>query len=444
MTRGIIEDFRSIITTDIYSYFENPVINYHFLSDADRLALGYPASLEGAFEFGLGSDGEPVEFTVGTAFVDLTESADTSASGFGNLVRSTFERISEFTPLIFREDASQVSDINFGGDDRRVRAGGDVAGVLRPFPEVGALTTRSDIWFFQQTLNSASVRVQNVPHEIAHAVGLEDGSGFSRQFTIASFTAAPSTNRLAEDFQLYDIAALQFIHGSNFGLVNRNDVYDFNHFVTIDPTTNFEPAPRLFSLWDAGGIDRIDASGGGEAVFIDLRPGHFSSIGTGAGVVVSDEGDIENVGVENASIAFGSYIEQATGSVANDIIVGNLLSNVIDGGDGNDLLFAEGDSVAAYQGLLGGLLGALDQDDGEYDVIVQGRQVDVSIVASEAIDVLSGGDGLLALDVNRNGRIDNGAELFGTSITMPFGPTQNSAEALLLKPQNKVYRGMPR
>lgn len=88
------------------------------------------------------------------------------------------------------------------------------------------------------------------------------------------------------------------------------------------------------AIWDAGGgQDIIDASNQTQSVVIDLRQGSLSDID-------SIEGRNYNIG-----IAFGAVIENANGSDQSDVLIGNVASNNITGGDGDDRIFGDG---AAY------------------------------------------------------------------------------------------------
>ena len=89
--------------------------------------------------------------------------------------------------------------------------------------------------------------------------------------------------------ELYDIAALQSIYGANMNHATGDDVYDSSYwrgsFDVVD------------SIWDAGGVDTIDASDQITGASFDLRPGGFNFLGNGA-----------------LSIAFGVEIENAIGT----------------------------------------------------------------------------------------------------------------------------------
>jgi Ca2+-binding RTX toxin-like protein len=98
----------------------------------------------------------------------------------------------------------------------------------------------------------------------------------------------------------------------------------------------------LMTLWDGGGSDTLDLSNYADGVTVDLRPGAFSTF---------DQDQIANhLAYQNlTALAPGnlamsllynndgrSLIENAKGGIGNDIFVGNVANNILDGGAGSD------------------------------------------------------------------------------------------------------------
>ena len=122
---------------------------------------------------------------------------------------------------------------------------------------------------------------------------------------------------------LHDILALQTVYGANMTTRTGDTVYGFNSTAghdAFDFDVNINP---VIAIWDAGGIDRIDASGWNTDQVIDLGEGAFSSVGHLT---------------RNVAIAYGATIEQAVGGGGNDLLVGNDADNLLTGNDGNDRL----------------------------------------------------------------------------------------------------------
>ena len=155
------------------------------------------------------------------------------------------------------------------------------------------------------------------------------------------------------------------------------------------------PFPYL-SVYDAGGTDTFDFSTANTGVFVDLRPGSFSSatrgflplaeanaateafnavtdeaqgdfplwdaasyngwLGTvtsiGANRVLNDTGisGITATSHRNVSIAYNTVIENANGGSARDYLVGNDVANVLKGNDGNDVLNGLGGNDTLWGG----------------------------------------------------------------------------------------------
>ena len=118
-------------------------------------------------------------------------------------------------------------------------------------------------------------------------------------------------------YGLYDINYFQEVYGAN----NTYNLGDTTYSAALNLNNG---ADSRETIWDAGGIDTISAVGSTIAnPVVDLRPGFQSSIG-----------NFQN----NIFVAFGAEIENATGSIRNDTLLGNELDNVLSGGQGNDTL----------------------------------------------------------------------------------------------------------
>jgi Ca2+-binding RTX toxin-like protein len=203
------------------------------------------------------------------------------------------------------------------------------------------------------------------------------------------------------DLQLYDIASIQWLYGRNDDYHSLTDTYAWYDFLEASPGGLRN---RYFSIWDGGGEDRISAAADpslpnlAAAAFIDLRPGHFSSLGNGTLASVANH-ELLSTGVQNVSIAFGAVIENATGTDNNDAIIGNVYANEIDGGKGDDMLFGSGSAVREVAGReaefgIALLPSSLDTDDGDYRKIGVGAVVASTAPAEATVtDEIHGGDG---------------------------------------------------
>jgi Ca2+-binding RTX toxin-like protein len=230
-------------------------------------------------------------------------------------------------------------------------------------------------------------------HEIGHALGLshpgvynasddedptyDDDATYSRdtsQYTIMSYFGAGADGSGADwngadasTPMIDDIMAIQDKYGADMTTRTGNTTYGFNSNagrVSYDFTQNGTP---VFSIWDAGGNDTIDASLFNEDQTIDLRAGHYSSIG----------------GLQlNIGIAYNVIIENATGGLQRDTMLGNDVANKLSGRLDDDELYGFGGS----------------------DTLEGGSGFDV-LDGGSGVDVMTGGFG------NDTYYVDNSGEL---------------------------------
>lgn len=244
-----------------------------------------------------------------------------------------------------------------------------------------------NVWDETSASNQGSYSYKILLEEISHSLGIDiyrsentvdqsqkydpisnplraEFSSFDNQkYTVTSYNlisgmdAAGFSNDVSpKGLQLFDIAALQEIYGRNYDTRNELSDGDPNTTgTTYDKSGAFASSATndafIYTVWDGGGIDTISADGfyesgmGAGAAYgavIDLRQGAFSTIGSSVTAARA---------VDNVAVAFHSVIENATGSVKADTIIGNAWDNVLIGGDGNDELYGDGvvyDSDAGF------------------------------------------------------------------------------------------------
>jgi serralysin len=292
------------------------------------------------------------------AFVALTATERAMA-------RMAFDLIEDVVNLTFVElpDDGKATDqsnrIYFGasssiddhwGHAQRWTAGGTIA-AAEVWISTAAVAARQ--WF------PGGYNFQALMHEIVHTLGIThpgpyDGSDDdpvtfaddatyaqdTRQYTImsyfdgelsgADYTADFADGRFSPSTpMLHDLAGLQKLYGPNTGTRSGDTTYGYNDttgrisydFSAVRPDGS--PAPKIFTIWDGGGVDTIDFSGTSFTVNLDLRPGMFS-----------DAFEMVN----NIAIGFGVTIENAIGGSAADVLRGNDAGNRLEGRLGNDVL----------------------------------------------------------------------------------------------------------
>ena len=247
--------------------------------------------------------------------------------------KSVLDQISSVANVTFIETTDPYAQIAFGNASL---GGGVGAWTYYPY-STSANNFAGDVWVnsdyafnLNPTIGTFSYLV--LIHELGHAMGLKhpfegtatlSGAENTRQYTVEAYNADPWMPGVEpQSYMTYDIAALQYLYGANAATGAGDNVYAF------DGANNL-----VQTIWDAGGLDSFDASGASTPVTLDLRAGHFSSVGTLNGTSLAKD---------NVAIAYGVTIENAVGGSGNDTIIGNAAANRIVGGGGDDLLTGGG------------------------------------------------------------------------------------------------------
>jgi len=167
---------------------------------------------------------------------------------------------------------------------------------------------------------------------------------------------------------LLDIQAAQSVYGANMNTRAGDDIY----FAPGGEFAMDDGGSLIAAIWDAGGNDTFSAENQTADVTIDLRPGHFSSIGAISNNIAIAE-EVSGTG------AMSAWIENAVGGSGNDTLQGNILANALEGNAGDDVISGDGgrDFITGGRG---------------NDTISGGTGND-DIFGNENNDVLSGDDG---------------------------------------------------
>lgn len=207
-----------------------------------------------------------------------------------------------------------------------------------------------DVWFNRELAYDSTSEYalgargyQVMLHELGHALGLDhpfldehdhegaeakvvlDASKDHYQYTIMSYSDVAWDNYYTSPTfyptspMLLDVQAIQYLYGANTSYNTGDNIYAFGADYAYE------------AIWDAGGNDTIKNVGELDSV-INLNAGAFSSIGPSVKSHRSVSAQTQN----NIAIAYDVSIENAIGGQGNDIIYGNSLSNMIDGGPGTD------------------------------------------------------------------------------------------------------------
>ncbi|WP_412509397.1 M10 family metallopeptidase C-terminal domain-containing protein, partial [Roseovarius sp. SYSU LYC5161] len=338
------------------------------------------------------------DFYGGASYAD-GEASDANFLAFNaqqqTAARYGFDLIEEYTNIEFTEiTESATNHANIRLAQTELDSVGSAYG---NFPGVQGYS--GDIWFgrtgqpFYTTPEIGNWGQATIMHEIGHALGLKhghqdyetldltdsgginyfegllpDGSGRDgtrdledavdgQSWSLMTYTLAPGgfsafggeEFNQPQTFQLFDIAALQYLYGANYsGATSGNTTYSFSTTtgeMFIDGTGQGAPTDNIIlrTIWDNDGTDTLDLNNYSTDLDLDLRPGEHSDFGTqladhnarnGGGAPA--EGNIAL-----ARLVAGDtrgLIENAEGGSGNDTIRGNEGDNQIDGNGGNDSL----------------------------------------------------------------------------------------------------------
>ena len=224
-----------------------------------------------------------------------------------------------------------------------------------------------DLYWSKQYMNKGGKIFENMIHELGHGLGLAhtfDGGTLADKTLFpgvnsvygpgdhelnSKFTSIMSYNNFyvsdenatAINFgrvgtpMAFDIAAIQFLYGSNTNYHKGNNSYAL-------PDRN-APGAVWQCIWDVGGQDTISNYGGKKPCSINLMPATLLNEDNGGGwysCVAGVEGGY--------SIANNVLIENAIGGKANDELVGNNYSNTLKGGAGDDKIYGSSGEDILY------------------------------------------------------------------------------------------------
>lgn len=234
--------------------------------------------------------------------------------------RDILALIEKFTDLTFVETSTADAGITFG----LANLTGYNGLAYKPSGD-GVGSSASDVWLDSDhagtSFSPGSQAYATLLHELGHALGLDHPTlptvEENQQYTIMAALPHPSFPETVSSYQLYDVAALQYLYGANSSFGAGDDTFDF---AALDS--------RTATIWDGGGHDLIDMSAATHAVDLDLSAGAFSTVAAS--------------GTDNIAIAFGTTIEDAIGGAYDDHIAGNQVANAIEGGAGDDTLSGGG------------------------------------------------------------------------------------------------------
>ena len=155
------------------------------------------------------------------------------------------------------------------------------------------------------------------------------GQGFSRDFAVTPMSA--------------DIVAMQSLYGLSTTTRTGNTTYGYNASAeTVGGVYNASVYPKAaYTIFDSGGNDTLDYSATGVSEIINLNPETLSSVNGFTGNISIGRGVV----IENA--IGGNGADTIIGNGANNVLKGQLGSDTLTGGAGNDTFL---DTIAGHNG----------------------------------------------------------------------------------------------
>lgn len=290
-----------------------------------------------------------------------------------DVIRDALAHFEIYLNIDFQEQSGRTpnSSIGFGSADLSSSEYG-VGGLSMRYYSAGAIhdyqgqvLIDKDFSLVNGNANGTVSGAHLTMHELGHALGLdhifstETGAPaalHNNHYSIMAYDVDPHTGARADTLRPLDILALQQLWGAS--AANEGD----------DVYTGAGTAD-VFTIWDTGGIDTLDASARTNNVVLNLTQGAFS--------------EIAEAGREDVAVAYNTVIENATAGRGNDKIFGNDASNVLRGGDGLDYIAGEGGDDIIFAG---------DSENDLADRVFAGNGND-SVEGGYGNDNLNGGAG---------------------------------------------------
>ena len=325
----------------------------------------------------------PPEYYTNFSFVNGWEPLDSEDR---EIVREVFSKLDDFLAVDFVE-VRDNGDIRYNKADT-----GDADGFTWVGDERDPIS--GDVWIntadYIEGESPGSFRYDTYVHETGHAMGLKhpfegypilDEDTENGLYTIMSYTSkeylvfdfyvdqygmnySTSDSAYPDDYQLYDVMALQAFYGADTTTRTGDDSYELSSLYDDH---------RHEVIWDAGGTDILDLSSTTHTNIVDMGSGTLSSVDVHSietqkteaiekfvesGFSRSDAESFVNeafnsvdpetvyTGIDNLGIAEGAIIEGLITGSGDDYIFGNEYNNVIFTMDGDDTVYITSTNIS--------------------------------------------------------------------------------------------------
>jgi flagellin-like hook-associated protein FlgL len=334
-------------------------------------AIGTPVTITYSFHNASSTYAAPGSYS-GAPEAPYDNPVDLNASMVTAVQRAlqNWANVADLTFVQVADTATSAGDIRFGISDAPATSyaftpsgsatGGDVwfgtsGGGGGDYRTADATNTADYTYFFDTAM-----------HEIGHALGFKhphdaDVNGANNfgggpldsiQYSIMSYRdyiGEPITGYRSVDSsgnsylpatpQIADIAALQYLYGTNTSYQTGANTYVFTEGQHVYQT-----------IWDNGANDTIDISGVTSSANLNLTPGTLSDVGAAPVVDVLNLANVLNQ--DNLGIAYGVNVKNAVLGSGNDTVTCNDVGDNITCGSGNDTVTGGGgnDTVSVGTG----------------------------------------------------------------------------------------------
>lgn len=299
-------------------------------------------------------------------------------------VRAALAYAAKVANLTF-EEVESGGNIQFGTNNQQHKSGGYAYTPNSAGSDVASVYMANDAYPQASTnWSEGSAAWEALVHEIGHALGLKHPGAYnagggktpgpylpkgedSSRFSIMSYNS-PADSMVANttdigggkytlslhtirasSYEMIDIEALQYMYGKSQNAAETEaQTYAF-------ADTDADKGEFFKTISNSNSASTIDASGLSKSNLIDLRAGHYSSIGlhdayaglpTPFSTAANWKKNVHSslkptyTGSNNLGIAAGSHIDNAKGGSKADTIVGNDdAANSIESGAGNDTIY---------------------------------------------------------------------------------------------------------
>lgn len=306
------------------------------------------------------------------ADTDITYNIEGVTEEYQSLAELAFQTWDDISGLTFTRTTG-VAEITVGDEDESETYTSKITGAELEDGYIEILGAEINVYYGINAGDASinSYHMQRFLHQIGHAIGLEHAGPYESPVTYGvdniylndswsmSVMSHIHQHQAGEPFiqvtispQLADVVAVQQLYGpDSVGARTGDTVYGFNS--TESDQNNWEMMnhgiPPSMAIVDDGGNDTIDLTDNIAPLNIILEGGEYSSWANYSNLF---------------SIAFGTIIENVIGGMNNDILTGNIYSNVLRGGLGADTLDGVSDTagLAVDTYLYDGTLAEINSD----------------------------------------------------------------------------------